>query len=181
MDKRKKIIFIVLIVILSVAIVYDKLYTMLSEQREAIEDLRDSKISMLKKYKSAISRSKDLEKSKEEVEKKAQEINSYIINEQTDSLAAAQVQSALGQIIQAYGGNLRRSNVKKTEKLPPYQIVIMDVDLSVPNITALNDIVYEIEKKTPVLLIKKLDIKIVNYANPVDLSVNMDISALAKM
>lgn len=181
MDSKKKVISIVAIGVLVVLLVIDNMYSMLNEKKQEIEEIKEAKSNTLSKYKSAITRSKDLAKDKEEIEKKAKEISTYIIKAETDALAAAQMQTAIKQIIKAYGGNVRRMNVKKTEKMPPYQIVIIDVDASIPNITVLNDIVYDIEIKKPVLVMKNLDIKIVNYANPVVLSVNFDISGLTKM
>jgi hypothetical protein len=58
------------------------------------------------------------------------------------------------------------------------QVVSISIDATLPDISALSDILYSIETRTPDLVIKELDVRVRNFREPRDLLIKMDVIGL---
>ncbi|MBF0317683.1 MAG: hypothetical protein HQL04_05855 [Nitrospirae bacterium] len=176
---RKKIITSVLIMLLlAIGVLYDNVYRVAQERRDDVADRKGLKIKKIKDYRATVAQKETLEDIHEEYRKNMEQITNYVIHGKTPALAAADLQSIIQSTITPRGGNITRFNVKPPESTPPFQVIHVEMDVTCPNISVLNDIIYELETRKPFLYIKKLDIRPVNLILPIDLIVNFEISAL---
>ncbi|KJR42985.1 General secretion pathway M protein [Candidatus Magnetoovum chiemensis] len=180
MEKNKAIFFGIIIGTLVIITIYDYGYKYIKDKKDEISQLKELKMKELIKYNEILKSAQEIEKQHNSTSGQITIIKESIIEAQTNALAAAQIQDIINKIIGTYGGLVRRINVKKTEDLPPYQIIQIEVDAKVPDITALNDIIYDIEAEKQALVISSIDIRIINYSAPTELTIDLDISALTK-
>jgi hypothetical protein len=61
---------------------------------------------------------------------------------------------------------------------PRIQVLSVSIDATLPDISALGDILYSIETRTPDLVIKELDVRVRNFREPRDLLIKMDVIGL---
>jgi hypothetical protein len=66
----------------------------------------------------------------------------------------------------------------QTAEPPKIQILSVSIDATLPDVSALNDILYSIETRTPELVIKDLDIRVRNFRDPRELLVRIDVMGL---
>ncbi|MBF0338980.1 MAG: hypothetical protein HQL05_14260 [Nitrospirae bacterium] len=178
MSRRKLIILIVLMLVLAVGVFYDNVYRVAMERKDDVADRKALKIKKIKDYRATVAQKKTLEEIHEDYKQHIEQITNYVIHGKTPALAAADLQSIIQSTITPRGGNITRFNVKPPESTPPFQVINIEMDVTCPSISVLNDILYEVETRKPFLYIKKLDIRPVNLILPIDLIVNFEISAL---
>jgi hypothetical protein len=58
------------------------------------------------------------------------------------------------------------------------QVISISIDATLPDISALSDILYSIETRTPDLVIKELDVRVRNFRDPRELLVRIDVKGL---
>jgi hypothetical protein len=180
MDRKKKIIAITVVVLLSFLLAYDNFYKDLQQKKEAIEQARSLKVKTLKKYKTIVAQKSEIEKENGNNKALLAQVKNYVIQAKTPALAGADLQSMVQPIITARGGNVTRTNVKPGENIPPFQTITLEIDTTMPNVSVLNDVLYEIETRKPLLEIRKIDVRGINFMNPVDLFVNIEIAAITQ-
>ncbi|KJU83713.1 general secretion pathway protein M [Candidatus Magnetobacterium bavaricum] len=178
MSRKKLITLVLIMLLLGIGVIYDSVYRVAQERRDDVADRKALKIKKLKDYKAAVAQKDTLEEVHQEYKKNIDQITNYVIHGKTPALAAADLQSIIQSTITPRGGNITRFNVKPPENTPPFQVINVEMDVTCPNISVLNDILYELETRKPFLYLKKLDIRPVNLILPIDLIVNFEISAL---
>jgi|WetSurMetagenome_2_1015567.scaffolds.fasta_scaffold00013_82 hypothetical protein len=72
-------------------------------------------------------------------------------------------------------GLKKKSPADETSRI---QVISVSIDATVPDIAALNDILYSIETNTPELAIKDLDIRVRNFRDPRELLVRIEVMGL---
>jgi hypothetical protein len=159
---------------------YDSFYKGMQEHKEELEQNKETRIRTLRKYKTVISQKDEIEKNVTSNKDREAQIKAITVEAKTSALAAADLQKIIQPIITSHGGSVTRINVKQTEIKPPYQVINLELDTNLPNITVVNETIYDIETKKPTLFIKKLDARAVNFMNPVEIFVNFEISAVMK-
>ncbi|MBF0553351.1 MAG: hypothetical protein HQK96_02200 [Nitrospirae bacterium] len=159
---------------------YDYFYKGLQERKEELEQNKEMRIKTLKKYKTIISQKDEIEKSVKFNKDREDQIKSVTVEAKTSALAAADLQKIIQPIITSHGGSIMRMNVKQAENKPPFQVINIELDTNLPTISVLNETIYDIETKKPLFFIKKLDTRVVNFMNPVELLVNLEIYAIMK-
>ncbi len=164
--------------VLAGGVLYDNVYRVALERRDDVADRKALKIKKIKDYRATVAQKKTLEEIHEDYKNNIEQITNYVIHGKTPALAAADLQSIIQSTITPRGGNITRFNVKQPESTPPFQVINIEMDVTCPSISVLNDVLYEIETRKPFLYIKKLDIRPVNLILPIDLIVNFEISAL---
>lgn len=180
LKRNKSAIFgIPLIIILSGFVFYEYGFLNIQAQKESILDAEKVKMKTLGKYVSLISQKEHLEKYMSRLKELRAAQNSKMIDGRTVSLAAANLQSTVRNLISSRGGNISSERVEKPEDFGKFKIISISVDTVLPDARALANIVYAIETQTPYLFIKEMDSRIVNYSKPKDLLVKLKISALA--
>lgn len=159
---------------------YDYFYKGLQERKEELEQNKEMRLKTLKKYKTIISQKDEIEKSVKSNKDREDQIKAVTVEAKTSALAAADLQKIIQPIITSHGGSIMRMNVKQAENKPPFQVINIELDTNLPSITVLNETIYDIETKKPLFFIKKLDTRVVNFMNPVELLVNLEIYAIMK-
>jgi hypothetical protein len=161
-------------------LVYDFFYKGLQERKEELQHNKEVRIKTLRKYKTVISQKDEIEKSVKSNKDREDQIKAVSVEAKTSALAAADLQKIIQPIITSHGGSVSRMNVKQAENKPPFQVISIELDTNLPNITVLNETIYDIETKKPLFFIKKLDARAVNFMNPVEIFVNLEISSVMK-
>lgn len=180
MKKRSRILVVAtpLMVILFCLLVYQYGYLKIKEEVALLREMQDMKIRKLEKYINIISEKPDLEKKLTILIDRRKADSSKIIEAQTLSLSAATLQETVKGIITGKGGSIASERVEKPEDFETFKIINVVVDATVPGIRALSDILYGIETRTPYLVVRELDTRIMNIRDPKELMVKIKISAL---
>ena len=66
----------------------------------------------------------------------------------------------------------------KPETLGKFTLITVSMDITLPDVRALADILYAIETRTPYLVVKELDVRVSNFKEPKALAAKLDVSAL---
>ncbi|MEO5361295.1 MAG: type II secretion system protein GspM [Nitrospirota bacterium] len=174
----KALLSIVLVLVFLLG--YDFFYKDLQDRKEELEQNKEMRIKTLTKYKTVIAQKDEIEKNVNLNKEREEQLRAITVEAKTSALAAADLQKIIQPIITSHGGSIMRMNVKQAENKPPFQLITIELDTNLPSITVLNEIIYDIETKKPLFFIKKLDARAVNFMNPVEIAVNMEIYALMK-
>jgi hypothetical protein len=144
----------------------------------SIKDLQASKIKTMRKYAEAITQKSNLEKQIISLKETRKNEDTKIIVAITPAIAAANLQNSVKGIITGRGGTINSERVEKPDDLGKFKVINVVLDVIFPDVRALSDALFSIETQTPYLVVKELDVRIINYAVPRDLSVKLKISAL---
>ncbi|MBI5634041.1 MAG: hypothetical protein HZA15_11245 [Nitrospirae bacterium] len=181
--KRNRMLFfaVPLMIILICVVVYQYGYLGIRAKAAYIREEQDIKLKLLAKYGALIAEKPLIEKQISTLKASRKSDDSKLIEGQTPSLAAAALQETVKSIVVAKGGTISSERVSKPEELGKFKVITVSIDAVLPATTALSDILYSIETRTPNLIVKELDTRVRNpYAKgQKDLMVRMDISALA--
>jgi len=172
------IISIPLMIILAAGVIYEYGIMGIREEVSSINDLKMSKIKTLRKYTEAIAQKSNLEKQITALKDKRKTEDAKIIAAQTPSIAAADLQNSVKEIITGRGGTINSERVEKPEELGRFKVANVVLDVIFPDIRALSDTLFAIETQTPYLVVKELDVRVRNYTDPKDLIVKIKIAAL---
>jgi hypothetical protein len=179
--KRKSkllILSIPIIMMLSGAVIYQYGILNIQEEVSSIKDLQASKIKTMRKYAEAIAQKSNLEKQIISLKETRKNEDTKIIVAITPAIAAANLQNSVKGIITGRGGTINSERVEKPDDLGKFKVLNVVLDVLFPDVRALSDALFSIETQTPYLVVKELDVRIINYAVPRDLSVKLKISAL---
>ncbi|MCG6551566.1 MAG: type II secretion system protein GspM [Candidatus Magnetominusculus sp. LBB02] len=166
--------------VLLLLVCYDSFYKSLQEKKEEQQQGMELRIKTLKKYKTVIAQKDEIEKAVIANKDREYQIKAVTVEAKTSSLAAADIQKIIQPIITSAGGSIMRMNVKPSENKPPFQVINIELDTNLPSIAVLNDVIYDIETKKPIFFIKKMDARAINFLNPVEIMVSMEIYAIMK-
>jgi hypothetical protein len=163
---------------LSGAVIYQYGILNIQEEVSSIKDLQASKIKTMRKYAEAIAQKSNLEKQIISLKETRKNEDTKIIVAITPAIAAANLQNSVKGIITGRGGTINSERVEKPDDLGKFKVLNVVLDVLFPDVRALSDALFSIETQTPYLVVKELDVRIINYAVPRDLSVKLKISAL---
>lgn len=178
--KKNKILFFALslMVVLIFVVVYQYGYLGIRTKKASAKEEQEIKLKLLEKYMALIAEKPLIEKQISSLKAGRKSDDSKLIEAQTPSLAAAALQEIISGIVVAKGGTISSERVGKPEELGKFKVITVSIDALLPDTTALSDILYSIETRTPYLIVKELDTRVRNLRGPKDLMVKMDISAL---
>lgn len=179
MQRSKTLVWAVpLMIVMLLLVAYKYGYREMRAGMASVREDQEIKIKLLQKYMGLIAQRPQVEKQINllKTERKADDIK--LVNGQTPSLAAAALQEIIKGIVVEKGGTISSERVEKPEDIGKFRIITISMDTVLPDAGALSEILYSIETRTPYLILKELDIRTVNFRNPKDLIVKMDISAL---
>jgi hypothetical protein len=179
MKKSKTIIVsIPLMIILAGFLAYQYGYLRIQSDLADIREEQAIKTRTLQKYINLISEKPSLEKKLAALKETRKADDSKLIEGQTPSLAAAQLQDVVKSTITGRSGTISSERVGKPEDFGKFKLISVSVDAVIPDSRALSEILYSIETRTPYLIVKELDIRVRNYRDPRELMVKLDVSAL---
>ena len=180
MTRRSRIIRFAapLVIVLLCLVGYDYGYERVHTEMAALREMQASKVKTLQKYVTIIAEKPALEARLAALKEKRKEGESKIIVADTPALAANSLDDTVKAIIMGRGGTISSERVEKAEDLGKFKIVNVTMDLVLPDTKALTDILYNIETRTPYIVIKELDTRVRNFREPRDLMVKLRVSAL---
>jgi hypothetical protein len=178
--KRSKILVAgIPVMILMVGLTaYQYGYVRVRSDLASMREEEASKMKMLGKYSSLIAEKPKLEKKIGSLKEERKADDSKLIEGQTPSLAAAALQESIKGIITGKGGTISSERVSKPEDYGKFKIISVSIDVVLPDVRALSDVLYSIETRTPYLIVKEVDARVRNLKEPRDLMVKLDVSAL---
>jgi hypothetical protein len=179
MKKTKTLIVsIPFMIILMGLLIYQYGYLRIQTELATIQEEQAIKTRTLEKYINLISEKPHLETRLASLRDTRKADDSKLIEGQTPSLAAAQLQEIVKSTITGRGGTISSERVGKPGDLGKFKVISVSVDASIPDSRALSEILYSIETRTPYLVIKELDTRVKNYRDPREIMVKLDVSAL---
>ncbi len=180
MKNKKLTIGITLICILFFLLIYDYGYKGISSLRSELTDEIDLKLRTIEKFNSLIQKRDFYKKELTEIKVSSKKINKIVIKAKTPALAAANIQNTIKSIVTGKGGTITKTRVRNTDDIPPFKIINVEVDATIPDIQSLTNTIYEIEGKEKGLILKGFDTRVKNHRRPGKLSVKLHIAALTR-
>jgi len=171
-------IAIPLMVILVGVVVYRYGYVRVRAELKTIKEDQAISMKTLEKYIALISEKPELEKRLSSLTEKRKADNAKLMEAQTPSLVAAALQDSVNGIVKGRGGTITSERVGKPEDLGKFNVITVSMDVTLPDVSVLSDILSSIEAYTPSLVEKELDVRIRDFRNPKELMVKVDVSAM---
>jgi hypothetical protein len=179
MKKNKLLVLSMpLMAILLILVVYSYGYQGIHAEMASLKEAEASKAKTLAKYMALFAEKPEMEKQLAALKEERKAENSKLIEGQTPSIAAAALQETINGMITAHGGSVTSQRVGKPETLGKFTLITVSMDLTLPDVRALADILYAIETRTPYLVVKELDVRVTNFKEPKALGAKLDVSAL---
>ncbi|MBF0327657.1 MAG: hypothetical protein HQL10_00695 [Nitrospirae bacterium] len=174
------IITLPLLLIVAVGVIYQYGYLGIKSGIESLYERENAKVKSLEKYANLIAEKPEIEKRIAVLKEMKKEVDTKLIEGKTPSLAAAALQDKVNGIIVGRGGLVTSGRVSKPEDLGAFRMISVSMDAAMPDMRALNDVLYMIETQTPYFILKELDIRVRDYRNPKELMVRFDVAALLR-
>ncbi len=178
MKNKTMIISIPLMFILMILLFYQYGYLKIQSDLATIKEEQGIKTKTLEKYINLISEKPSLERKLASLKETRKADDSKLIEGQTLSLAAAQLQEMVKSAVTERGGTISSERVGKPEDYGRFKIISVSVDAVIPDSRVLGEILYSIETRTPYLAVKELDTRVKNYRDPRELMVKLEVAAL---
>ncbi|MCX5841111.1 MAG: type II secretion system protein GspM [Deltaproteobacteria bacterium] len=180
MGKNNKIIFwlIPFMLILFGLAFYDYVYLAIKAEQQSLDELRETKQKTLEKYVNTIARKSVLENQINNLKESRKVEETSMVEGQTPSVAAANLQNMIKGIITGKGGTVSSERTEKPEDLSRYKIITVSVDAVLPETKALNDVLCSFETNLVALLMRELDVRVRNMREPRELMVKFKVSAI---
>ena len=180
MEKRNRLLKLAapLIVVLLALVAYEYGYEGVHGEMASLKEMQLAKTKTLEKHISIISERPALENRLAALKEKRKADDSKIVDAQTPALAAATLVDTTKSIITGRGGSITSERVEKPDDLGKFKVVNVSVDMTLPDTRALSDVIYNIETRTPYIIIKELDARVRNFREPRDLMVRLRVAAL---
>ena len=159
-------------------VIYRYGYVRVSAELKTIKEDQAISMKTLEKYIALISEKPALEKKLVSLAEKRKADDAKLIEGQTPSLVAAALQDTVNGIVKGRGGTITSERVGKAEDLDKFKVIRVSMDVTLPDVSALSDILSSIETRTPSLVVKELDVRIRDFKNPKELMVKVDVSAI---
>lgn len=180
MGKNNKLLFWLLpfvIILLGVAF-YDYIYLAVQAELQSLDESNEVKKKTLEKYINTIAQKGALENRINASKESRKSEESKMVEGQTPSVAAANLQNMIKGIITGKGGTISSERVEKSEDLQRLKIITVTVDTVLPETKALHDILFLFETNPVTLLMRELDVRVRNMREPRELMVKFKVSAM---
>ncbi|MGO9950998.1 MAG: hypothetical protein ACLPN1_02160 [Dissulfurispiraceae bacterium] len=206
-NRRILLIAVPLAVILFGLAVYQYMYVGVRTEITAIREQQDVKMATLSKYINLIAQKPELEKQLAALREQAKGQDVKLISGDPISLASANLQALVKGVVSGRGGTISSERIGKPEELEKaptlpgvaavpaakaangkkviapavgaqLQVLSISMDSILPDTSALSDILYSLETRTPYIGLKELDVRVRNFREPRDLMVRIDATGL---
>lgn len=157
---------------------YDYVYIPIQDERRSIEEMKEAKMITLGKYIHTLGQKTSLESAIASLREQRRAEEAKMVEGQTPSVAAANLQNLVKAIIVGKGGIISSERMEKPEDLGRFKIVTVSIETIVPETKALNDMLLLMESQSVSLFVRELYVRIRNMREPRDLMAKFKISAL---
>ena len=176
--KRSLLIALPVLVILAAWAFYEYGYLQVRAEVASAKEMQTAKANSLQKYLAFVSKKADFEKALVRLREERKADEPKLLSGDTLSLAAASLQTTVKGMITSRGGTISSERVEKPEDLGKFKMVSVSIDAVVPDPRALSDVLYAMETQTPYLVVRELDARVKNFAQPRDLMVRLKVSGI---
>jgi hypothetical protein len=157
---------------------YDYVYLAIKTEQQSLDELQESKQKTLEKYVNTIARKSALENQINTLKESRKIEETGMVEGQTPSVAAANLQNMIKGIITGKGGTVSSERAEKPEEISRYKIITVSIDAVLPETKALNDVLCSFETNPVALLMRELDVKVRNMREPRELMVKFKVSSI---
>jgi hypothetical protein len=180
MGKNSKLLYWLLpfVAVLFAFAFYDYVYLAIQAEGQSLEELKELKQRTLEKYVNTISRKGALENAIAALKESRKNEELKMMEGQTPSVAAANLQNVIKGIIAGKGGTISSERVEKSEDFRRLKVITVTVDTVLPETRALHDILYLFETHPVTLVMRELDVRVRNMREPRELMVKFRVSAM---
>jgi hypothetical protein len=179
MKRSKKLTIAVPVAIILFIIAAQYGYSIIQEKITSIKERQAVKTQLVEKYITLIAEKPVLTKRLASLKEERLALNSMLIEGSTPSIASAALQEKIKGIVAEKGGAISSERIEKGEELDDFNVISVSINASLPDASALNDILYAVEAHTPRLFVKELDVTVKNPKKHAgDVMINLVVSAL---
>ena len=179
--KRKKTVLISLLIsCLTLWMLYDYVYVPFIEKQRLVHDEIEMKAWMLNKYLTIEAGLDGLKNQYDELKQERKKVNSQMLKGKTSSLAGAELQNIIKDIIKSKDGSITSERINTTEERGGVKVVSVRLDAELSNPSTLYEIMYEMASRTPTIIIDQLEVRVRNVRKPGPVRVQLQVSALAR-
>ena len=180
MAKNSKILvfLIPVMAILAGFAFHDYLYIPVRDEMRSIEEIKEAKMTTLAKYIDLMARKPSLEKAIASLREQRRAEEAKMVEGQTPSVAAANLQNLIKEIVVGKGGTIASERMEKPEEWGRFKVVTVSIDAIVPETKALSDMLLSMENQPVSLFVREMDVRIRNMREPRDLTARFRVSAL---
>ena len=179
-QKKKALLAFFIILSLTFFLLYDYAYIPFLEKSRQVHDEIEMKVWMLNKYLDIQDGLDELEKKYDEIIKARKEVNAKMLKGKTSSLAGAELQNIIKDIIKAKEGSITSERINNAEDRGGIKVVSVRLDAELKNTSTLHEILYEMASRTPTIVIDNLEIRVRNVMTPGPVQIQLQVSALAR-
>ncbi len=169
-----------LMFLLLILVLYQYGFVAIREKVESIKEEQSIKERTLQKYVDIISEKPRLEQTQLSLAGHLKDLESRFIEGQTSAVASANLQAMIKDIAAGVKGTVVSERIGKVEDLGRFKVIKVGVDMNLPDIVALNDLIHSIESRQEHIVISDIDIRLKNFRAPRELLVRLDVSAIIK-
>lgn len=169
---------LLLLVLLALA-VYEYGFRGIQAELGGLEESRKAKTRTLEKYLALIAQRPQLEKELAALREIRQQDDAKIIQGKNASMAAAQLQQIIKEVIGSRGGQINTERIEHVEDYNAFKIVTITIDAVFPDAGVLAESLFALETRTPFMVVRELDAKVRNHREPREILAKLKISSLA--
>jgi len=180
MAKNSKILafLIPVMAILAGFAFHDYVYIPVRDEMRAIEEIKEAKMITLTKYIDTLARKPSLEKDIVFLRERRRAEEAKMVEGQTPSVAAANLQNLVKEIVVGKGGTIASERMEKPEELGRFKVVTVSIETIVPETKALTDMLLLMQSQSVSLFVREMDVRTRNMREPRDLTARFRVSAL---
>ena len=180
MAKNSKILvfLIPVMAILAGFAFHDYIYIPVRDEMRLIEEIKEAKMTTLAKYIDLMARKPSLEKAITSLREQRRAEEAKMVEGQTPSVAAANLQNLIKEIVVGKGGTIASERMEKPEEWGRFKVVTVSIETIVPETKALSDMLLSMENQPVSLFVREMDVRIRNMREPRDLTARFRVSAL---
>jgi hypothetical protein len=177
MRASRKVIFglMPILIILIGAVAYEYGYLRIKSEIAVARDEEAVKMKTLRKYVSFIAKKAEFEAKLAALNETRKADDAKLIQGQTASVAAAALQTTVKSLMTSRGGTVSSERVEKPEDLGKFKVIGVSIDGLVPDMRALNDVLYAVETQTPYLVVGEIDARVKDLREPRELMTRLKV------
>lgn len=179
--KRKKIILVsIVMAVLGLFLFYDYVYVPFQKELVLIEEEIDIKKKTLQKYMAIAGQKHEYETMLDKIKDAGAKAKESLLQGRTESLAGAELQTTVKNIIQKKNGTITSERFGGSEDMEGLKVLKITLDVELANVSALHEIFYDISESRPPMIIDYAEIRVKNLRAPEAVNVRLNISALSR-
>jgi len=134
----------------------------------------------LQKYMAIAGQKYEYETMLDKIKEAGNKAKDNLLQGKTESLAGAELQTAVKDIIQKKNGTITSERFSGSEDREGLKVMTITLDVELVNLSTLHEILYEIAESKPPMIIDYMEIRVKNLRTPGSVNIRLNISALAR-